>query len=124
MTSCERSHSASRTARCSAGLMAAQRCGQRALGARSIIGDPRHRRNLARINGIKGREVWRPLAPSVHADFAEELFAGVLPPDAEFMLAACPLRDFAARRIPACTHVDLSARPQIVSSGLTSPFWR
>ena len=97
--------------------------GQRALGARSIIGDARDRTNLLRINELKGRESWRPLAPSVHEDHAASLFVGELPAAAQFMLAACPVRDEAARTIPACTHVDMSARPQVVSRSLTPNYF-
>jgi predicted NodU family carbamoyl transferase len=97
--------------------------GQRALGARSIIGDPRDRRNLVRINKLKGREPWRPLAPSVHHEYGADLFVGKLPPAAEFMLAACPVRADAARTIPACTHADMSARPQLVSRATTPRYF-
>jgi predicted NodU family carbamoyl transferase len=97
--------------------------GQRALGGRSIIGDPRERLNLVRINELKGREIWRPLAPSIHPDFFRELFAGSPPPAAEFMLAACPVKPAAARRMPACTHVDQSARPQLVSRASTPSYF-
>jgi hypothetical protein len=34
-------------------------------GARSMLCDPRERGRLVRVNMVKGREVWRPLAPSV-----------------------------------------------------------
>ena len=53
--------------------------GQRALGARSILADPRDRRSLERLNRIKGREMWRPVAPSVLAERADELFEPPLP---------------------------------------------
>lgn len=88
--------------------------GQRALGARSVLCDPRERRTLVRANVIKGREAWRPLAPAVLADRAGELFAGALPVAADFMLAALPVRERAWPRLPAAVHVDGSARPQAV----------
>ena len=86
--------------------------GQRALGARSILCDPRRRETLVRANDVKGRESWRPLAPAVRADFSEPLFDGSLPAAAEFMLTAWPVREQVQPRIPAAVHVDGSARPQ------------
>jgi predicted NodU family carbamoyl transferase len=49
---------------------------------------PRHRPNLVRLNTIKGREIWRPLAPSVLAEHVTELFGQRLPSPADFMLCA------------------------------------
>jgi carbamoyltransferase len=88
--------------------------GQRALGARSILCDPRRRQTLLRANRVKGREAWRPLAPAVLAEHAGSVFDGPLPPLADFMLAAWPVRKQASRRLPAAVHVDGSARPQVV----------
>ena len=88
--------------------------GQRALGARSILGDPRTRAMHVRLNRAKGREVWRPLAPAVLAEHTAEFFAGALPLAAEFMLVAWPIRQQARTRLPAAVHVDGSARPQVV----------
>jgi len=88
--------------------------GHRALGARSILCDPRSRGGLVRTNAAKGREGWRPLAPAVLAEHADALFEGSLPVAADFMLAAWPVRDGARALIPAAVHVDGSTRPQIV----------
>lgn len=85
--------------------------GPRALGARSLLGDPRHRQTLVRLNRIKRREVWRPLAPSVLEPHFHEFFAGVPNP---FMIVAAQVRPEAMRRIPAVVHVDGSARPHVV----------
>lgn len=98
--------------------------GQRALGARSMLCDPRDRRRLVRVNTVKGREVWRPLAPSVLEEFADEFFDGALPGLADFMLAALPVREEARRRIPATVHVDGSARPQVVHRDTNPRYWR
>lgn len=97
--------------------------GQRALGARSILCDPRRRSDLVRLNTVKGRETWRPLAPSVLAERADELFAGPLPQAADFMLAAWPVRPEARPRIPVAVHVDGTARPQLVSRSTNPRFW-
>jgi carbamoyltransferase len=88
--------------------------GQRALGARSLLCDPRRRGALEHLNAVKGREVWRPLAPAVMAEHADRLFEGPLPSAADFMLVAWPVRAQARQLIPAAVHVDGSARPQLV----------
>lgn len=85
--------------------------GPRALGARSLLGDPRTRQTLVRLNTAKAREMWRPLAPSVLAERFEEYFDGV--PNA-FMIMAASVREEVRHRIPAVVHVDGSARPQTV----------
>lgn len=97
--------------------------GQRALGARSMLCDPRDRRHLRRVNEVKGREIWRPLAPSVLEEYAETYFEGPLPYIAQFMLAAIPVRPEARKRIPATVHVDGSARPQIVRRDTNPRYW-
>lgn len=93
--------------------------GQRALGARSILCDPRKREALVRANQVKGRESWRPLAPAVLQEHADDLFDGPLPAAANFMLAAWPVREEAQRQVTAAVHVDGSARPQVVRSRQT-----
>src|SRR5690606_28298709 len=53
--------------------------GPRALGHRSLLADPRRAANLDRLNDIKGRESFRPVAPIVLAERAAEIFSGPLP---------------------------------------------
>ena len=84
--------------------------GPRALGARSILADPRDVEARERLNRrIKRREDFRPFAPSVLADRASEIFD--LDQPSPFMLETCQVK---ARTLPAITHVDGSARPQTV----------
>lgn len=98
--------------------------GQRALGARSLLCDPRDRSALVRINGLKQREMWRPLAPSVQVEYWDDLFVGLPQHPAKFMLAAYQVRVDAQHLIPACVHVDGSARPQAVSAADNQLFWK
>jgi len=88
--------------------------GPRALGARSLLGDPRHRKTLVRLNMIKQREMWRPLAPSVLAAHFDKFFIGTPNP---FMIVAAEVRPEVRARIPAVVHIDGSARPQAVEPG-------
>jgi len=98
--------------------------GQRALGARSIVADPRDRRNLERLNRLKGREMWRPVAPSVAAERIGELIEGEPGHPARFMLSAMTVRPDMRHRVPAITHVDGSARPQLVDRATNPLYWQ
>jgi carbamoyltransferase len=87
--------------------------GPRALGHRSIIGNPRHRYVRDWINArVKQREWFRPLAPMVLQERADEFFD--VPVASPFMQFAAPVRPAAASLLPAITHVDGSARLQTV----------
>ncbi|HEU4700978.1 MAG TPA: carbamoyltransferase C-terminal domain-containing protein [Conexibacter sp.] len=88
--------------------------GPRALGHRSLLADPRVAENTERLNDVKGREQFRPVAPMVLEERAAELFSGRLPsPHMLFTHDVAPeWRD----RIPAVVHVDGSARIQTVSA--------
>jgi len=93
--------------------------GPRALGARSILGDPRSRATLVTINRIKEREVWRPLAPSICAEHFHRYFDGTPNP---FMIVASKVRPEMVRCIPAVVHLDGSARPQAVEQSVNPVF--
>ncbi len=90
--------------------------GPRALGHRSILGDPRQGHLRDWINSrVKEREWFRPLAPIVLLERAEEFFDIRRP--SPFMQFAAPVRPQAAEIIPAVTHVDCTARLQTVGEG-------
>jgi len=115
--------------------------GPRALGHRSILADPRDPSMVARVNQrVKGREGFRPFAPSVPAEVAADWFD--LDRPSPYMLRTVPVRSFrppagpagpadafAARLaavhsdLPACTHVDGSARVQTVDRDQHPAFW-
>ena len=109
--------------------------GPRALGARSIVGDPRKADMQSIMNSkIKFRESFRPFAPSVLEERATDYFEIDRP--SPYMLLVAPVRDdirvpmtrhdreltglerlnVPRSRIPAVTHVDYSSRVQTVSS--------
>ena len=108
--------------------------GPRALGARSILGDPRSPRMQSQMNlKIKFRESFRPFAPSVIRERVADYFE--MDCDSPYMLLVAPVREHLRREmtadeekllgieklnvprstIPAVTHVDYSARVQTVS---------
>jgi carbamoyltransferase len=87
--------------------------GPRALGHRSLLADPRRRDNLEKLNDIKGREQFRPVAPMVLTERAAEIFDGG-PLPSPFMLFTHRVRSGWAERIPAVVHVDGTARIQTV----------
>ncbi|HLG84342.1 MAG TPA: carbamoyltransferase C-terminal domain-containing protein [Bradyrhizobium sp.] len=91
--------------------------GPRALGNRSLLADPRRPDMRAILNQrIKHREDFRPFAPSVMAECADEWFeVGARSTSHEFMLFACAVRKEQRGRIPAVVHRDGSARVQLVS---------
>jgi carbamoyltransferase len=107
--------------------------GPRALGARSILGDPRSPRMQSVMNlKIKFRESFRPFAPSILRERVHEFFE--MDCDSPYMLLVAPVREdlripmtereaalfgieklnVPRSRIPAITHVDYSARVQTV----------
>jgi carbamoyltransferase len=88
--------------------------GPRALGHRSLLANPSHPDNLRRLNDIKGREQFRPVAPMVLLERAAALFDGPLP--SPYMLFTHRVRPAWRDRIPAVVHVDGTARIQTVDA--------
>jgi carbamoyltransferase len=94
--------------------------GPRALGARSILASPLKPQMQARLNEIKDREDFRPVAPVVLEERAHEWFtaahagasAGLVAP---FMLFVYGVQADKAERIPAVRHVDGTARVQTIN---------
>jgi carbamoyltransferase len=88
--------------------------GPRALGHRSLLAHPGHAGNVERLNDVKGREQFRPIAPMVELERAAEIFEGPLP--SPYMLFVHRVRPEWRARIPAVVHVDGTARIQTVSA--------
>jgi carbamoyltransferase len=86
--------------------------GPRALGTRSVLASPIHAEMQAKLNEIKDREDFRPVAPVVIEEEAGHWFerAHIAP----FMLFVFDVKPEAADRIPAVRHVDGTARVQTV----------
>jgi len=116
--------------------------GPRALGCRSILADARRPEMQSILNWkTKFRESFRPFAPSVLVEFAQEWFELCGLEESPYMMFTSPLRDAkrlpvatAARGldrlktpgsvVPAITHVDSSARVQTVDEGRHGRFYR
>ena len=93
--------------------------GPRALGARSILADPRDPDMRDKINArVKKREAFRPFAPAVLESMAADHFD--LDHPSPFMLEVC--RVTSRQYLPAVTHVDGSARVQTVKTGSNPRF--
>ncbi|ODT46899.1 MAG: carbamoyltransferase [Nitrospira sp. SCN 59-13] len=88
--------------------------GPRALGARSILASPLHATMQERLNELKDREDFRPVAPAVLEESAADWFEGAEQPS-PFMLFTFQIVPHQAYRIPAVRHVDGTARVQTVS---------
>ncbi len=87
--------------------------GPRALGRRSLLAHPGHVGNLDRLNAVKGREKFRPIAPMVLTERAGELFSrGPIP--SPYMLFVHDVAAAWRDRIPAVVHVDGTARVQTI----------
>ena len=117
--------------------------GPRALGNRSILGDPRHPEMQKRLNlKIKYREGFRPFAPSVLYEESPKYFE--LDRPSPYMLLVAPVREerrhalppgyenlelfdrlyHLRSEVPAITHVDYSARIQTVHKETNEKYWR
>lgn len=87
--------------------------GPRALGARSILADPRHEAIRDRVNtAVKYRDWWRPFAPSMLAEAADEYLEGAF--FAPFMIVTFPVKPHRAHEIAGVIHLDGTTRPQMV----------
>ncbi len=90
--------------------------GPRALGHRSILGNPKNSSIKERINSrIKFREEFRPFAPSVTEESSNEYFDCGIMRSSPYMTVALPVKQAKSSEIPGVTHVNGTARVQTVS---------
>ncbi|HZM75038.1 MAG TPA: carbamoyltransferase C-terminal domain-containing protein [Candidatus Limnocylindrales bacterium] len=88
--------------------------GPRALGHRSLLGDPRCTKVKDLLNCYKQRQWWRPVAPIVLAEYTRDWFQqDRLSP---FMLEAVQVRPQVRDKVPAIVHLDGSARHQTLTA--------
>jgi len=84
--------------------------GPRALGARSLLASPLRADSKARLNLIKGRQPWRPLAPVICEEALAEYFAGPL--ESPYMNFVHQIHELHRQSLPALEHADGSTRAQ------------
>ena len=93
--------------------------GPRALGNRSILGNPTVKGTADKINEIiKFREKWRPFCPSILKEYAEEILNSSHP--APFMTIAFKISEAWKDKVPEVVHIDGTCRPQVVDDS-TNP---
>jgi carbamoyltransferase len=96
--------------------------GPRALGNRSIIADPTRKDYWRLVNDIKGREWWRPLAPSLLNEDKDVYFKD--PISHEFMILMFRYKnEEVCERVPVTCHVDLTARPQTITRDVNKTWY-
>lgn len=84
--------------------------GPRALGNRSLLADPRGKNIKDQVNAIKQRQKFRPFAPAILAEYAQDYFEGPVGPYMQFT-ARCKYPEL----YPAIVHVDGTSRVQTVN---------
>jgi carbamoyltransferase len=96
-------------------------CGPRALGNRSIISDPSDKRNLIAVNKVKKREEWRPFAPTILEEHAQEYLVGdYFDP---FMIQTYEVKNDGLKDLEATVHVDNTTRPQVLTKDANPDYW-
>ena len=97
--------------------------GPRALGNRSILGDPRRADMKDILNlKIKRRESFRPFAPSVLREHVVDWFESNA--DVPFMMKVFQIKPTQRSKVPAITHVDGSGRLQTVDKSQNAPYYQ
>lgn len=98
--------------------------GQRALGNRSIIADPRDPKMKDKVNmTIKYREAFRPFAPSVLYEHVDEFFETNGDPEVNFMEKVYMIKKEKQKIIPAVTHKDGTGRLQTIKKKINPKYY-
>lgn len=97
--------------------------GPRALGNRSILAHPSKKGMKDMLNRkVKGREAWRPFAPSILEEYADNILLDVK--DSPFMILESKVKKEGLSKISEATHVDGTVRPQTVSKQANYRYWK
>ncbi|MBI4968087.1 MAG: carbamoyltransferase [Rhodospirillales bacterium] len=98
--------------------------GQRALGGRSILADPRDPSMKERLNAsVKYREAFRPFAPALRREDVSDWFSNAPPTGVPYMERALPVREAKRGLIPAAVHADGTGRVQSVDRAWSPLFY-
>jgi carbamoyltransferase len=98
--------------------------GQRALGNRSILADPRRAEMKDKVNSaVKFRESFRPFAPAVLKERQDEFFEINQKGDVPFMEKVYPVKYDKRDKIPAVVHIDGTGRIQTVEKESNKRFY-
>lgn len=99
--------------------------GQRALGNRSILADPRFTENIIKINkAIKQRDFWMPFAPVILDEYQKKLIINPKNIESPYMTFAFETTKFAHKNISAAIHqADKTARAQILKKNHNRELW-
>jgi carbamoyltransferase len=97
--------------------------GHRALGNRSILGDPRDPKMKDIINNkVKFREPWRPFCPSILEEYQDKYIENSF--YSPYMIIAFKVKPEKLREIPAVVHIDNTARIQSVTKKTNPRYWK
>ncbi len=97
--------------------------GPRALGNRSILADPRDFNMLNKVNNVKGRELFRPLAPSILDMYFEDYYFNNESYLSESMSGVFLVKKKKEKIIPAVVHIDGGSRVQKVTQKINPLFY-
>jgi carbamoyltransferase len=95
--------------------------GPRALCNRSILADPRQYNTVTRLNKIKDREQWRPLAPVLLEEHYGLIFDSKMDENMRYMLVTSKVKDSFKNKITGVVHSDGTSRPQIIEESSENP---
>ncbi|MDT0688835.1 carbamoyltransferase C-terminal domain-containing protein [Salegentibacter sp. F188] len=96
--------------------------GPRALGNRSIVSNPGTAKMKDKVNEVvKYRESWRPFAPSLLKEEAENVLKNIK--SSPYMILTDYVSEDYAEKIPAVVHVDGTLRPQTVDKDINLRYW-
>ena len=98
--------------------------GQRSLGNRSIMADPRTLESVYRINKvIKQRDFWMPFTPSVLEEYSKEIFYNPKKVYSPYMTMAFDSSQESRKKLPAVIHpADGTIRPQMLREGINKGY--